>query len=283
MKSPNLSRLIGATAVAALMFALSPVLSAQSASTYSASGLTKFHNGDDDGAIADFTKAIELNSSLLGAYLGRGMARSHEGNYDGAIADFAEVIKLKPTSIEAFYNKAITEFVQGNLGGASDDFDKLIELKPDSQAAYFYRGLIRDCNLSLQGGSEDFAKALAIKSGGDVASDYVVLYNAVFTLRMGGALDARAQAVTGWSNEWTKALASYLNEKTTAANLLKLAGTATGEVAVQQQTEAQFFIGMVQLQAGDKSAAKANFQKSFEASDPAAVVHRMARSAYDHL
>ena len=111
----------------------------------------------------------------------------------------------------------------------------------------------------------------------------MVLYNAVFTLRMGGALDARAQAVTGWSNEWTKALASYLNEKTTAANLLKLAGTATGEVAVQQQTEAQFFIGMVQLQAGDKSAAKANFQKSFEASDPAAVVHRMARSAYDHL
>ena len=93
MKSNNLLRLAGAALLGALVFASSPSLFAQSASTYVASGLAKFHQGNLDGAIADYTQALELNSSYLGAYNNRGMARSAQGNFDGAIADYSGVKK----------------------------------------------------------------------------------------------------------------------------------------------------------------------------------------------
>ena len=282
MKSQTLTRLLGSALAAACFAAISPTLSAQTAGTYVSSGLAKYQQGDDDGAMADYSKALALDASNVGAYLGRGQAKSREGNFDGAIADYGEAIKLKPELAEAYVNRGLAAFLQGNMDGASRDLSKAIELKPDSQAAYFYRALSRDSSTNYQGGSEDFAKALALKSSGDVASDYVLLYSSVYGLRMGLTLDERVKIATGWSNGWTKALAAYLNNKVSEANLLKYAGGAPGDVAVRQQTEAEFFVGMVELEAGDKADAKANFQKSFDASDPSTLVHRMARAELDH-
>ena len=40
------------------------------------------YNGDDDQAIADFNRAIELDPQLVDAYLGRGRAYVHDKNDD---------------------------------------------------------------------------------------------------------------------------------------------------------------------------------------------------------
>jgi Flp pilus assembly protein TadD len=47
-------------------------------------------------AIADFTKAIELNPNDAAAYLNRGVAYSAHGNMVAAIADFRHCLKLQP-------------------------------------------------------------------------------------------------------------------------------------------------------------------------------------------
>ena len=48
----------------------------QDAIVYYGRGLAKSTKGDQDGAIADFSKAIELNPKLAEAYLNRGLAKS---------------------------------------------------------------------------------------------------------------------------------------------------------------------------------------------------------------
>jgi tetratricopeptide (TPR) repeat protein len=51
-------------------------------------GLAKQRKGDLDGAIADYTKAIELKPDLAVAYVNRGNAKQAKSDLDGAIADF---------------------------------------------------------------------------------------------------------------------------------------------------------------------------------------------------
>lgn len=281
MKPQNLFRLVSASLIAALVLAVAPTLTAQTASTYVTSGLEKYRLGDYDGAIADYSKALDLNSSYIGAYNNRGLAKSKQGNFDGAIADYSQAIKMKPTFTDAYFNRGAAEFLQGNFDAAIADFTKTISLKPDHQSAYFHRGLARDCQTNFQGASEDLAKALDLKASSDDAASYTLLHAALLSRRMGNAKDERLKAAAEWTNEWTKALASFLNDQMSEADLLKLAGAAGGEVKVRQQTEAWYFVGVVRSLGGDKAAAKADFQQAFDASGPAVLVHRLARTELD--
>ncbi len=54
--------------------------------------------GNYDGAIADSSRAIELNSNFGVAYYLRGLAKMWNGKPDmqGALADFAKLIRLEP-------------------------------------------------------------------------------------------------------------------------------------------------------------------------------------------
>jgi len=50
-----------------------------------------------DGAISDYTKAIELNPNLASVYYNRGIAKKMKGDIEGANADFtkAKMLRLK--------------------------------------------------------------------------------------------------------------------------------------------------------------------------------------------
>jgi tetratricopeptide (TPR) repeat protein len=56
---------------------------------------------DLDGAIADFTKAIELKPDYAEAYYFRGLAKQAKRDLDGATTDFTKAIELKPGYAEA--------------------------------------------------------------------------------------------------------------------------------------------------------------------------------------
>lgn len=281
MKSPLLFRLAGASLVGAMLLALSPVLSAQSASTYVTSGQDKYRQGNLDGAIADFTAALDLNSSYLGAYNGRGMSKFGQGNFDGAIADYSQAIKLKPSFAEAYYNRGTAELLQGNFDAAIADCTKAIELKKDLQGAYFHRGLARECQTNVEGASEDFAKALQLTAANDDAAAYTLLHSALLGKRMGGANDVKLKAASAWSNPWTKALASFLNDQISEAELLKIADVDDPGTKARHTTEALYFAGVCKLIAGDKAVAKRYFQKSYDDSGPTALVHRLSRTELD--
>ncbi len=86
---------------------------------------------DTAGAIADYTKAIELGSTNPAAYNNRGNARSENNDRDGAIADYTRAIELKPDYARAYYNRAVTKEAKGDKTGAEADFKMAHKLDPE--------------------------------------------------------------------------------------------------------------------------------------------------------
>src|SRR6202008_5199407 len=68
-----------------------------SADEYSQRGIARFQKNDLDGAIADFTKVIEMNGQDREfCYYFRGMAHYRKGNSTQAIDDLSRAIAIKP-------------------------------------------------------------------------------------------------------------------------------------------------------------------------------------------
>lgn len=63
---------------------------------YLHSATQKLYSTDSEGAIQDYTKAIELDPKNAEAYLLRGVAKNYLRDYIGVIQDSTEVIKLTP-------------------------------------------------------------------------------------------------------------------------------------------------------------------------------------------
>ena len=77
----------------------------QTAEDFVDRGVAKGKKGDLDGAIADCTKAIELNPKSAVAYSIRGLAKGKKGDLDGAMADCNQAIELDPKCADAYLNR----------------------------------------------------------------------------------------------------------------------------------------------------------------------------------
>ncbi len=58
-------------------------------------GRERLNRGDIDGAIADYSRAIEINPEFAEAYANRGVARERKGDLAGAKADYAKSIEIQ--------------------------------------------------------------------------------------------------------------------------------------------------------------------------------------------
>src|SRR6185295_6290721 len=65
-------------------------------------GAVKIQKGDWQGAIADCSRAIEMNPRQRDAYSNRAFAYSSTGQYDGAIADSRRALELSPDHPQSF-------------------------------------------------------------------------------------------------------------------------------------------------------------------------------------
>jgi tetratricopeptide (TPR) repeat protein len=89
---------------------LVPTVHAQNLRTakdYLKRGVQRFSKGDLEGALTDYTTAIELNPMLAEAHLNRGKARRAKGDLDGAIEDYERAIEIDPAT--AHNNREITQ------------------------------------------------------------------------------------------------------------------------------------------------------------------------------
>jgi tetratricopeptide (TPR) repeat protein len=127
--------------------------------------------GDDKQAIADYDRAIELDSDDAAAYYNRGITHYDRGDLDEAIADYDRAIELDPDYAAAYNNRGIARKAQGDLEGAIADYDRAIELDPDDAVAYYNRGIARKAQGDLEGAITDYYRAI------ELDSDYAAAYN----------------------------------------------------------------------------------------------------------
>ena len=132
------------------------------ASAYNERGNAKGDKGDFDGAVADYTRAIELDPKFTEAYYNRGLAKKHKGDFDGAIADYNRVIEINPNNpkyARAYCDRGVAKRKKGDLDGAINDYNHTIELDPKYAIAYANRGNARDEKGNLDGAIADYTRA----------------------------------------------------------------------------------------------------------------------------
>lgn len=139
-----------------------PTLDPTNAAAHFNRATTRYDLGDRQGAVADYTQALEIDRENDVAYNNRGLARFETGDKQGAIADFDAALQINPQNAIAYYNRG---FVRSDLGdklSAIADYTQAIQIRPNFTLAYLYRGLIRTRLGNKQGAIEDYSAAISI-------------------------------------------------------------------------------------------------------------------------
>ena len=133
-----------------------------SADDFSQRAINRFEKNDLEGAIADFTKAIELKGQQLEfCFYFRGIALYRLGRLDNAIADLSKALTLKQHP--RFYDDRGNLLAQkGDFDGALADLNKAIELEPKYAKAYGDRGIVHLMRGEDTAAESDFKKCFAL-------------------------------------------------------------------------------------------------------------------------
>src|SRR5215510_14562739 len=164
----------------------------------------RYAKGDIDGAIADYTRAIEISSRLANdnrkagfnemasafddirvvdpftafAYANRGLMRYYKGDYDGAIEDTNRAIAINPRSGEAYNNRGLAHFAKKDYERALSDFGRAIAFNPRDVEALNNRGNTYSETNEFRKAVADFDKAILLDS-----KNAVIYYNRALARR----------------------------------------------------------------------------------------------------
>lgn len=116
--------------------------------------------GNLDGAIADFTKALEVDPSLVTAWYNRGLARERKGEHKEAIIDYSRAIALEPEKLTYWLRRGIARGDSGDYEGALADCTKVLSRSPFSAPAYTTRSCARRETDDLPGAIDDATRAI---------------------------------------------------------------------------------------------------------------------------
>lgn len=126
-------------------------------------GIEKENKGDYQGAIDTYTKAIQLNPSLVEAYFRRGLVYQKTDKVSAAITDFNQAIAFKGDYAEAYNSRGLALYNLGEKTKAIDDFSLAIQHKPEFAEAYYNRGTVRSASDLESEAIDDFSQAIQYK------------------------------------------------------------------------------------------------------------------------
>ncbi len=126
-------------------------------------GYRSMKGGDLHGAVADFSRALEINPRHELSYYWRGVTYFRLNSFTKAIDDFTKAIELRPSDVY-YHWRGMAYYRLSNFYRAADDFAKAIELK-SSDAYHHWRGMAYYRLSNYNKAAEDFSMAIRLKSG----------------------------------------------------------------------------------------------------------------------
>jgi tetratricopeptide (TPR) repeat protein len=136
-----------------------------SSGNYFTSAAQKYQQGDYQGALNDYNRAIQINPRNANAYYNRGLLKATKfQDAQGALADYNRAIKIKPSYDAAYNNRANLKVEQlKDYQGALADYNQAIKLKPRNADAYYNRGVLKYTLLTdRSGGIADMQQAVKL-------------------------------------------------------------------------------------------------------------------------
>lgn len=94
------------------------------------SGEAYLERKEYEKAIADYSKAVELQPLYGGAYYRRGKAYAKKKDYDKAIADYSNAVVLDNRNGDSYVQRGHAYLVQKQYDKAIADYSKAIEMEP---------------------------------------------------------------------------------------------------------------------------------------------------------
>lgn len=111
---------------------------------------------DKEGKIADLTKSIQLHPTVR-AHVARALVRNDQGDFEGAMADFSRALDLFPRSLYALRERCRMLTRHDQKEGALADASKVVEIDP-SMDNLRMRAQTRSTFLDFAGAEEDLNK-----------------------------------------------------------------------------------------------------------------------------
>lgn len=133
---------------------------------YFNTGKEKYNNRDFEGAVLDFTYAIEAEPDVADYYYERGLSSFHLNKKSLALMDLNEAQKLQPNYPFRYSSRAYIKDSCGDTIGAIEDYKRAIELDPEDAVSYNNLGLLQEKLGYEEASKKNFSRAdsLAEKS-----------------------------------------------------------------------------------------------------------------------
>lgn len=116
------------------------VRSFESPQDFYSRGTESLTKGQNEKAIKEYTKALELDPKHKNANNHRGIAYKRLNRFDLAMADFNRALELDPNDADSYANRGLIYTAQRRFDLALKDFDRAIQLDPQLAMAYWGRG-----------------------------------------------------------------------------------------------------------------------------------------------
>ncbi len=127
--------------------------------------------GSYRGSLAELDRIIEEEPNSAEAYYDRANVKSGRGDIEGAINDYSKAIELGLRLRERFLaygNRGIARVAMEENKGALEDFTVIIEASPKNRGvlrtALFNRAMLREKTGDVEGAAMDYQKGSGIVS-----------------------------------------------------------------------------------------------------------------------
>ena len=221
--------------------------------------------GQYEPAIADYTKALELDSRSLQALYYRGVARSQIGALAEGLDDFSRAIAIDPSFSAAYGGRAGNKRLLDDDAGALGDLSQAIQLQPRNPALRHARGCLFYDRREWDRATDDFVGATELEPQGHaLAQARLWLVGsrrgepnaserlATFLARPGLKL----------ADEWDRSILEFLLGRVSEEAFLRMGEDRAADAFVRagRLTQAHFYVGSVRLLRGDRTGARDHFQ-----------------------
>ncbi|MEM1061414.1 MAG: hypothetical protein AAGJ97_03690, partial [Planctomycetota bacterium] len=232
-------------------------------------------------AIADFTRALQLDANFFYATTNRGFALMLDGYADAAVADFDASLEAAPGQPAVYGLRGQAKQLAGDLTGAIADHRQAVTLAPDSFEAR------ADLGFALLFAGEAAESAAAFAAALDLQPEAKQLVPWLTEARRANGEDIPADdprvatflAVDPAERDWVDAVTAFQFGLIRDDQLLESVVDDNPDAARAQRCEAHYFAGAADLRAGDEKAAKAHFEAALAEELPLMSAYRGASVA----
>lgn len=137
---------------------------------YNMRGTFRYLKGENEGALDDLNKSIELDPSLVQSYVKRASMHLEQSKRDEAARDFELAMQHNESDPDIFYHRAQLHFILSEFSAAATDYQKSIDLDSKFIFSHIQLGVTQYKMGSIASSMATFRRC--IKNFGDKSDVY---------------------------------------------------------------------------------------------------------------